>query len=701
MNKVFKRLLLLGPIAAIAFAACAQELPANELSKVKKPAILERAKQGVSQELVVSVDMSAIDKEFDTKRATIHGKEIQREASSSPAEKIGLNNEIAYNNEAIIKDHTDKLLSQKNSVFAPLASLGIKVVRDYPHSSTSLVTVPDFNALQALLKNPLVIWISADEVVKISATWPGSYQDMTIIAVNAAQAQGYTGSDTMVAILDTGFDQSLIPPVQPGSQARLLNISDSGLGAGVGPACSNGPRPVGQYLGCPNGNWQHGTLDAQIIAKVAPGTYLDYEEVVDNGGASNSDYVRGGLDNVIAMKQSEATRQARGYWPTLVAVNLSLALDPTSHYSTACPGIPIADELNKLIGLGVVVVVAAGNDGSTAGVNSPACFPGVVSVGATYDSPSSYAACHQTQSADKVACFSNRSAAYPTVYAPGVQIGGPDVYVNNAPQSGTSFAAPHVSGEIAVLRQTAIGKTRTVPDLITAVKNGGVAVDDGTGVLKNRIDISKALATLQPAVTSLTVTPQTATVFAGGYIGLVPNAYDQAGRPIAPGPRTWTSFSPNVATVDATGKVTALTTGTAQITVRVGSLSAAAMITVKPAASPVIDVPLNPLSVGSGETLTLRMVDNVTGQSVPYDTNDVYWNASNPPVLMVSDGTTAEVTAFTEGTTVVTAGVNGLYTQFTLVAGSAPPPVGTNPPNCSKNPHACAVATPKPLTKKK
>lgn len=84
---------------------------------------------------------------------------------------------------------------------------------------------------------------------------------------------------------------------------------------------------------------------------------------------------------------------------------------------------------------GIVLVAAAGNDGG--GVNYPARFPEVIAVSAI-------------DNQDKIASFSSRGPEI-NFCAPGVDIESTWVGTAYAVKSGTSFAAPHVSGAIADL----------------------------------------------------------------------------------------------------------------------------------------------------------------------------------------------------------------------------------------------------------
>jgi len=118
---------------------------------------------------------------------------------------------------------------------------------------------------------------------------------------------------------------------------------------------------------------------------------------------------------------------------------------------------------------------------------------------------------------------------------------------------------------------------------------------------------------------------------------------------------TWASSNSGVATVSATGTVTAVKEGTAEITATAGGKSAKCIVTVKKEVVAVTSVTISQTSLAltEGETATLTATvapDNATDKSVT-------WASSNSGVAAVS--ATGTVTAVKEGTAEITATVGG------------------------------------------
>ena len=155
-----------------------------------------------------------------------------------------------------------------------------------------------------------------------------------------------------------------------------------------------------------------------------------------------------------------------------------------------------------------------------------------------------------------------------------------------------------------------------------------------------------------PRATTLTVTPATAGLTAlGETVRLAAEVRDQNGRAMARAAVTWSSGDASVATVDATGLVTAAANGTATITATSGSASGSAAVTVAQAVSAVAVSPAVD-SLVAGDTLRLvAEATDVNGQLMAVA--EFTWSSSNVSVARV-DGS-GLVTGTAEGTATVTA----------------------------------------------
>jgi uncharacterized repeat protein (TIGR01451 family) len=307
--------------------------------------------------------------------------------------------------------------------------------RDFASLPVSVWRLTSLDALNRLQRQSSVRAVHEDAVLR-----PVSVSDLSFINQPAAAAQGATGAGTVIAVIDGGLG------------SNYLSYADFGACTAV-----NTPSTtcrvlynIDYYPGA-SSVVAHGTNVAAIALGVASGAKLAMYDVFNGSGAATSDIIA--AMNDIVMRYNASTFN-------VAAVNLSLG-DSSSH-ATQCGSSNVFNPaysafnapVQSLTNVGVVTVVAAGNSGSKSGLADPACVPGVISVGAVYDG--SYgsvswgypASCTDSTGADKVTCFS-QSASYLSLLAPGSFVSAPD---NLFQQSGTSQAAPHVSGAVAALR---------------------------------------------------------------------------------------------------------------------------------------------------------------------------------------------------------------------------------------------------------
>ncbi|MFI6260722.1 S8 family serine peptidase [Micromonospora sp. NPDC051006] len=244
------------------------------------------------------------------------------------------------------------------------------------------------------------------------------------IGAPAAHQAGYTGQGVRVAVLDTGIDTG--HPDLAGRVAEAHNFTEESA--------------PGDLVG-------HGTHVASIIAGsgaasggryrgVAPDATLLSGKVCETQGCPDS--------AILAGMQWAAVDQRAD------VINMSLGGSDTTEID------PLEEAINRLTAqTGTLFVVSAGNDGGFAPVSSPSTADAALSVGAV-------------DRADALADFSSRGPRVgdegikPDLTAPGVEIVaaraadgfiGDPVGEGYVSLSGTSMAAPHVAGAVALLAQ--------------------------------------------------------------------------------------------------------------------------------------------------------------------------------------------------------------------------------------------------------
>ena len=141
---------------------------------------------------------------------------------------------------------------------------------------------------------------------------------------------------------------------------------------------------------------------------------------------------------------------------------------------------------------------------------------------------------------------------------------------------------------------------------------------------------------------------------------------------------TWSSSNPEVATVDATGKVTAISIGESIVTASCGDVKATCTVTV--VATPAEGITL------SQETASLEVAETIqlTATVSPEMTTDktVAWSSSNPEIATVD--ASGNVTAISIGETIVTASCGAVKASCNIkVEPTAIQSISLNPSNWS------------------
>jgi serine protease AprX len=293
-----------------------------------------------------------------------------------------------------------------------------------------------------------------------------------IAAVHAPDVwqRGYSGQGVVVASMDTGADLA-----HPDLRSKWRGGTNSwfdphGEEATPYDATGHGTQALGVMVGGPE-------------IGVAPNArWISVRLFNGKGRASMSD-IHLAFQWLLDPDGDPATVDA----PDVVNASWALIGRGTGHCT-----LEFNDDIRVLRSAGIAVVFAAGNDGPMpATSNSPGNNPGVVSVGAI---DRDMEVDRQT-SRGPSACT---GSAFPTLMAPGVQVRTADLSHGGQPSytttSGSSLAAPHVSGVLALL--AGAFPTASVAQLEGALEHSANA---------GRIDALAAFTVLQDALRSASV----------------------------------------------------------------------------------------------------------------------------------------------------------------------------------------------------
>ena len=308
-------------------------------------------------------------------------------------------------------------------------------------------TVP-VRLIPDLEKFPGVESVEQDYTVHMPVVKYGSaaLPEVNLEAIKAPEVWnlGDTGAGTVVASIDTGVD-----------------INHPDLGVKWRGGTNSWYDPNGEHPS-PYDADGHGTMTTGIMAGgssggtaigVAPDSKWIAVKIFNDKGDSTSSNIHDGFQWLLDPDGNPETNDAPD------VVNASWGLVDSSGKCV----LSFEQDIQNLRAADIAVVFAAGNEGPPAppltnSSDSPANNPGTFAVGAV-------------DSNDVIASFSSRGPSacdgsiFPHVVAPGVDIRTSDLTAGGAiPDSysyvsGTSFAAPHVAGAMALLKSAFPGRT--------------------------------------------------------------------------------------------------------------------------------------------------------------------------------------------------------------------------------------------------
>ncbi|HEX8170203.1 MAG TPA: S8 family serine peptidase [Thermoanaerobaculia bacterium] len=337
----------------------------------------------------------------------------------------------------------------------------------------------DASAVEQLRRDPHVRAVSVD-----TGGSGALRESIPIVRADVAHARGLDGRGVTVAVLDSGIDLA---------NRDFIGRID-GQRCFCNDACCPGNVPSASGPGSAMDDHGHGTHVSGILAGggavapagVAPAARIVAVKVLDRNNRF------GTFTQILrALEWVESER------PDVGVINMSVVSDALFSSESECDSTAIAIGLRPVIdrlrARGVLITAAAGNTGSLTGSPLPACIGPVLSVGATYDAPGSYhIVCNDPFAAtDQVTCFTNSTPMMDLV-APGAPITASRLGGGEVTFAGTSMAAPHVAGAIALMLQASGGMP--ADQIETILKSSGMPVlDNRNGRVFPRLDAAAAL----------------------------------------------------------------------------------------------------------------------------------------------------------------------------------------------------------------
>lgn len=328
------------------------------------------------------------------------------------------------------------------------------------------------------------------------ATATSAPAETNVVLVNAPALWdlGYRGQGIVVANMDTGVDVT-----HPDLASRWRGGTNSWYDP-------NGEHPATPTDVSGHGTWSMGVMvggDAGgSSVGVAPDAKWIAVKIFNDRGTATSTAIHQGFQWLLDPDGNPATADA----PDVVNDSWTMS-------ASGCQ-LDFQPDLASLRAAGILPVFAAGNYGPLPGSSaSPANNPEAFAVGATDDADALYPYSGRGPSA----CG---QPVYPQLVAPGVGIHTTDLYGLYADPTGTSVAAPHAAGVLALLLQAfpGISADRQAAALENSAADLGAAgADDSYGY--GRLDALAAyrwLATA-PDFTS-SVSPSSASTAPGGTV---------------------------------------------------------------------------------------------------------------------------------------------------------------------------------------
>lgn len=347
--------------------------------------------------------------------------------------------------------------------------------------------------LQDLQKSGLDIQIYEDRIFKIHPVSQGSKDnslkaqgDISVPSINATYAHqvlNISGQNITVAVIDTG-----------------INYNHTDLGGCFGTGCK--VRGGYDYVNSDadpmdDASNSHGTHVAGVIAAngsmigVAPNATLFALKACNSDGDCTESHVISSISWALTQNAS------------IISMSLGAAVPATTLANTGKSTLTLAVE--NAVAQGVPVVVSAGNDGSgISTINIPADAPNAITVANSNDQGTI------SITDDTIHATSSRGPGVfgrlkPDLSAPGTSINSTGSGQGYVTLTGTSMAAPHVSGVAALLleQNNNLTPSQLRAILIGSAKNiSGRVFEKGAGIVSAQAALTNNIYALVNATNS-------------------------------------------------------------------------------------------------------------------------------------------------------------------------------------------------------
>ncbi len=357
----------------------------------------------------------------------------------------------------------DDILSVSAAASAVITELGGEVHHTFRYALKGFAATLPSAALEAISRHPHVRYIEPDYPVRMGralagdsvgeqldpTSWGLDRIDQRALPLDSIYGYTETGAGVEVYIVDSGI---------------LTSHQDFGGRATVGYDVWLDPQDPDYGQDC-YPDWRgHGTPVAGLVGGSEFGVAKEVDLISvratactgEEGSVPMASALIDGIDWVISEKLDSPSQP--------MVLNLSASTDPTS--------LALDEAADAAVGEGIVMVVSAGNSMQTPDAcdHSPGRIPEVITVG----------------SVDSLGVRADNSTLGTCVdlWAPGVNVAAPGPSTTTAwhLDSGTSFAAPHVSGAAARYLELHPSATPAqVAQHLTDVATSGVLSDLGSG----------------------------------------------------------------------------------------------------------------------------------------------------------------------------------------------------------------------------